>query len=69
MATRTSSDSVGPTGTLAKSVACRMLTVRHMPDIDDDWGNMNKNGPSEVNGNAMEDMGLGPADLAEIVPA
>ena len=50
-----------------------MLTVRlrarHMSDIDDDWGNMNKNGPSEMNGNAMQDMGLGPADLAEIVPA
>ena len=42
---------------------------RHTSDIDDDWGNMNKNGPSEMNGNAMEDMGLGPADLAEIVPA
>ena len=58
----------------ASSVSCvPMLTVRlrarHMSDIDDDWGNMNKNGPSEMNGNAMEDMGLGPADLAEIVPA
>ena len=75
MATRTSSDSVGQTGTLATWVVIcvPMLTVRlrarHMPDIDDDWGNMNKNGPSEMNGNAMEDMGLGPADLAEIVPA
>lgn len=37
--------------------------------IDDDWGNMDANGPSEMNGNAMKDMGLGPADLAEIVTA
>ena len=26
--------------------------------IDDDWGNMNANGPSEMDGHAMEDMGL-----------
>lgn len=37
--------------------------------IDDDWGNMNANGPSEMNGHAMADMGLGPKDLAEIVTA
>eukprot|EP01079_Euglenida_sp_SAG-EU17-18_P010842 gene10842-42_t len=37
--------------------------------IDDDWGNMNKNGPSEMNGYAMQDMGLGPDDLPAIVKA
>ena len=37
--------------------------------VDDDWGNMNANGPSEMNGNAMKDMGLGPKDLEEIVTA
>ena len=37
--------------------------------IDDDWGNMNPNGPSEMEGHAMEDMGLGPDDLKAIVPA
>ena len=34
-----------------------------------DWGNMNPNGPSEMNGHAMDDMGLGKDDLAEIVTA
>ena len=37
--------------------------------IDDDWGNMDANGPSEMNAHAMADMGLSAADLAEIVPA
>ena len=37
--------------------------------IDDDWGNMNANGPSEVNGHAMDDMGLTAEDLQTIVPA
>ena len=37
--------------------------------IDDDWGNMNANGPSEMNGHAMDDMGLTSDDLKTIVPA
>lgn len=37
--------------------------------IDDDWGNMNANGPSEMEGHAMVDMGLGPQELKEIVAA
>ena len=37
--------------------------------IDDDWGNMNPNGPSEMNEYAMADMGLGSGELADIVTA
>jgi hypothetical protein len=36
--------------------------------IDDDWGNMNPNGPSEMEGHAMQDMGLTADDLKTIVP-
>ena len=37
--------------------------------IDDDWGNMNAHGPSEMESHAMQDMGLGPGELADIVTA
>lgn len=37
--------------------------------LDDDWGNMNPDGPSEMEGHVMADMGLGPADLKPIVEA
>eukprot|EP00326_Haptolina_ericina_P001279 CAMPEP_0181224288 /NCGR_PEP_ID=MMETSP1096-20121128/31037_1 /TAXON_ID=156174 ORGANISM="Chrysochromulina ericina, Strain CCMP281" /NCGR_SAMPLE_ID=MMETSP1096 /ASSEMBLY_ACC=CAM_ASM_000453 /LENGTH=399 /DNA_ID=CAMNT_0023317341 /DNA_START=91 /DNA_END=1290 /DNA_ORIENTATION=- len=37
--------------------------------LDDDWGNMNPDGPSEMEEHAMEDMGLGAADLKGIVAA
>jgi len=37
--------------------------------IDDDWGNMNPNGPSEMEGHAMEDMGLDTNDLKDMVTA
>lgn len=37
--------------------------------IDDDWGNMNPSGPSEMEPHAMSDMGLSPSDLATIVKA
>ena len=37
--------------------------------IDDDWGNMNPDGPSEMEAHAMSDMGLSAADLPGIVTA
>ena len=37
--------------------------------VDDDWGNMNPNGPSEMEGHAMEDMGMNATDLADMVQA